>query len=240
MNDTWPLLRVEGLCRRFENGSVQALEQVSFQAEAGEVIALTGPSGCGKTTLLSILGLLDRPDAGRVWIGGQELARVKRPSEFRARHIGFVFQFHHLVPTMTLEENVAAPMIALGVGRAQRRKRALAMLQQVGLAARAGFLQANVSGGERQRAAVARALVNRPGVILADEPTGNLDSRNGKAVMALLSAQAREAGALVVVATHNPEIAAAATRRIALLDGRMPDQRVAHEMPASPGQLEFA
>ena len=213
-------LQVSGLGRSHDRGAVRALSDVSFSAEAGQTVALTGPSGCGKSTLLSLVGLLDRPDTGRIEVDGQDLAQVRHPAAFRARHIGFVFQFHHLVPTMTLQENVEAPMIALGVPAAQRHTRAAGLLEAMSLGPRAAFLPAHVSGGERQRAAVARALVNRPSIVLADEPTGNLDSANGERVVALLVAHAREARALVLIATHNPEIAAAMDRRIALRDGR--------------------
>ena len=213
-------LNVTGLGRSHDHGAVRALCDVSFRADAGETLALTGPSGCGKSTLLSLLGLRDRPDTGRVEVDGQDLATVRRPADFRARHIGFVFQFHHLVPTMTLQENVEAPMIALGEPAARRRARAAALLEAMDLGPRARFLPAHVSGGERQRAAVARALVNRPSIVLADEPTGNLDSANGERVVSLLVAHAREARALLVMATHNPEVAAAMDRRIALRDGR--------------------
>ncbi|HSW27957.1 MAG TPA: ABC transporter ATP-binding protein [Longimicrobiales bacterium] len=216
-----PLLVVEGLTRWFDGGAVHALSGVSFQAAAGEVVAITGPSGCGKSTLLALVGLLDQPTSGRIVIGGQDLAHVSRPSAFRARRIGFVFQFHHLVPTMTLGENVAAPMIPLGVPRRQRTERARELLDRMRLSHRAAFLPANVSGGERQRAAVARALVNDPPVILADEPTGNLDSRNGQVVVDLMVEHARAQGALVLVATHNPEVARVAGRHIELLDGQL-------------------
>jgi putative ABC transport system ATP-binding protein len=213
-------LEVSGLGRSHDRGAVQALIGVSFSAEAGQTVALTGPSGCGKSTLLSLVGLLDQPDSGRIEVDGQDLAKVRRPAAFRARQIGFVFQFHHLVPTMTLQENVEAPMIALGVPAAERRARAAGLLEAMSLGPRGSFLPAHVSGGERQRAAVARALVNRPMIVLADEPTGNLDSANGERVVSLLVDHAREAGALVLIATHNPDIAAAMDRRIALRDGR--------------------
>jgi ABC-type lipoprotein export system ATPase subunit len=215
------MLEIQQLSRYFDNGAVQALHRVSFAAQPGQTIALTGPSGCGKSTLLSLIGLLDRPSEGRILVDGQDLARVRDAHAFRARSVGFVFQFHHMVPTMTLLENVAAPMLALGAGRRERFARAAAILEQLGLSPRADFLPARVSGGERQRAALARALINRPRLILADEPTGNLDSRHGGQVVELLLQQAREQGALVLVATHNPEIAAALDRRIGLLDGRL-------------------
>ncbi|MBI5256740.1 MAG: ABC transporter ATP-binding protein [Burkholderiales bacterium] len=220
MSDTErPILCVEAVSRRFADGDVQALRRVSFNAGAGETIALTGPSGSGKSTLLSLIGLLDRPDEGRILIDGQDLAGIRHPHAFRARRLGFVFQYHHMVPTMTLQENIEAPMLALGVPAAQRHQRAGALLQAMALEHRAAFLPRNVSGGERQRAAVARALVNRPAIVLADEPTGSLDSRNGQRVVELLIAHARAEGALVLVASHNPEVAAALGRRIALRDG---------------------
>jgi ABC-type lipoprotein export system ATPase subunit len=221
MSDRSPLLAVEALTRYYERGAVRALHEVWFDAWAEEVVAVTGPSGCGKSTLLSLAGLLDQPTRGRVRLDGQDLAHVRRPAAYRANHIGFVFQFHHMVPTMTLAENVAAPMLALGVPRAERTRRAHEMLDGMGVSARADALPANVSGGERQRAAVARALVNRPPLVLADEPTGNLDSHNGRIVVDLLVSHARTQGALVLMATHNPEIANVADRRIELLDGEV-------------------
>jgi ABC-type lipoprotein export system ATPase subunit len=214
------LLEVSDLGRDYDRGRVRALHEVSFSAQRGQTLALTGPSGCGKSTLLSLIGLLDRPDRGRVQVDGIDLAGVRRGADFRARRVGFVFQDHHMVPTMTLQENVEAPMLALGVPLAQRRSRAAQLLDSMGLGARAGFLPTHVSGGERQRAAVARALVNRPALLLADEPTGNLDGRAGEQVIELLVGHARSQQALLLVATHNPDIAAAMDRRIELLDGR--------------------
>lgn len=221
MSEGTPVLNVTGLARHFEGGAVRALDGVSFSAREGETVAVIGPSGCGKSTLLSLVGLLDRPTAGRIVLAGQDLDAVRRPAAFRATHVGFVFQFHHMVPTMTLLENVAAPLVAVGVPRAERLARAEEMLARVELGHRSGALPTRVSGGERQRAAVARALVGRPPVVLADEPTGNLDSRAGGAVADLLLSHARSLGALVLVATHNPELAQAADRRLHLLDGRL-------------------
>lgn len=221
MSNAAALLAVAELSRHHDGGAVKALDGVTFEARAGEVVALTGPSGCGKSTLLSLIGLLDQPTFGSVCVAGQNLATVRQASHFRLKHIGFVFQFHHMVATMTLLENVAAPLVALGLPRAERRARASEMLAQMNLSARADFLPAKVSGGERQRVAVARALITRPPLLLADEPTGNLDSRNNSLVVDLLVAHARTHGALVLIATHNPEIAHRADRRIALCDGRM-------------------
>lgn len=236
MNELAALLTVRDLARSFDGGAVQALRGVSFQADAGEVVALTGPSGCGKSTLLSLLGLLDKPSAGSVEVAGQPLATVRDCCGFRARNIGFVFQFHHMVSTMTLQENVEAPMLALGVPRAERKARARLMLEHMDLADRAGFLPTNVSGGERQRAAVARALINQPRLLLADEPTGNLDSKNGQRVIALLVEHARAQGALVLIATHNPEIAQALDRTIELRDGQVVTGSP-HRRLGSPCQL---
>lgn len=219
MNDG-PLLDVRGLTRTYERAMVTALVNVSFQAEAGEMVAITGPSGCGKSTLLGLIGLLDRPTHGVIRLAGQDLAGIAQPSRFRAEKLGFVFQFHHLVSSMTLLENVAAPMAALGLPVASRRERARELLDRMGLLSRGHFLPARVSGGERQRAAVARAVANHPALILADEPTGNLDSRNGEVVMDLLAREGAR-GTLVLIATHNPEVAARATREIRLRDGRL-------------------
>ena len=221
MNKPPAYLRVEGLSRRYERGAVSAIDAISFSASAGEVVALTGPSGCGKTTLMSILGLLEVPSSGHFSINGQDFSTIRPAAAFRARHIGFVFQQHYMVPTMTLLENVAAPMIPLGASRSDRERKAAAMLEHVGLSARASFFPAQVSGGERQRAAVARALINTPSMVLADEPTGNLDSRQGQAVFELLATQARMHAALVLLATHNPQLAALAHRRIEMQDGRI-------------------
>ncbi|MBA3059080.1 MAG: ABC transporter ATP-binding protein [Gammaproteobacteria bacterium] len=221
MSDTTILLAVTEVSRHHDGGAVKALDGVTFEARAGEVLALTGPSGCGKSTLLSLIGLLDQPTFGSVCIAGENLATVRQPANFRLQHIGFVFQFHHMVATMTLLENVAAPLVALGLHRRERRARASEMLAQMDLSARANFLPAKVSGGERQRAAVARALITRPPLLLADEPTGNLDSHNNTLVVELLMAHARAHGALVLIATHNPEIARLADRRLELCDGRL-------------------
>ncbi len=221
MSESKPGLVVDDLVRHYEGGAVAALDGVSFEAVAGEVLALMGPSGCGKSTLLSLIGLLDRPTRGRVVIDGIDLAAVDQPARFRARTIGFVFQFHHLIPTMTLLENVAAPLIALGVPRSERSARAMDMLELVDLKARANFLPSRLSGGERQRGAVGRALVTHPKMILADEPTGNLDTQNGETVVRLLAHHAHAHGALVMIATHNPEIGAFADRTLMMRDGKI-------------------
>jgi ABC-type lipoprotein export system ATPase subunit len=230
-----PTLQVRGLTRRFEGGALTALDDVSFDAQAGEMVALMGPSGCGKSTLLSLIGLLDKPTSGQVRIEDVDLSDARHAARFRARTVGFVFQFHHLLPTMTLLENVCAPLIALGVARRERIERGMGVLSRVGLEHRATALPQTLSGGERQRGAVGRALVALPPVVLADEPTGNLDTGNGEAVVQLLRDHATTRGALVIIATHNPEIVRQADRVITLRDGRVIGIRH-HQPPARDSQ----
>jgi len=212
-------LTVENLSKTYENGTVNALSGVSFSVAKGEVVAFMGPSGCGKSTLLGILGSLERPSRGRVLLEGRNIFDIRPLHAFRARSVGFVFQFHHLVPAMTLLENVEAPLLPLGNPRKARSERATNLLCETGLGHRLRFLPAHVSGGERQRAAVARALANDPPLVLADEPTGNLDSAAGSCVMDLLLRCARSRGATVLIATHNPAVAGRADRVLRLKDG---------------------
>lgn len=212
-------LTVENLAKTYEMGSVNALSGVSFSAEKGEVVALVGPSGCGKSTLLGLLGALEKPSRGRVLLEGRNIFDVRPLHAFRARSVGFVFQFHHLVPGMTLMENVEAPLLPLGIPRKARSERAKSLLCEMGLGHRLRFLPAFVSGGERQLAAVARALANDPPLLLADEPTGNLDSAAGCRVMDLLLNCARSRGDTVLIATHNPAVADKADRVLRMKDG---------------------
>ena len=212
-------LAVRNLTKIYENGQVEALKDVSFRIDSGERIALVGPSGCGKSTLLGLLGALDRPTSGRVEIEGEDISLYRSMHRFRATFIGFVFQYHHLVPTMTLLENVVAPMIATGMPKQLRTAKAYQLLCDVGIGHRATFTPASVSGGERQRAAIARALANDPRLILADEPTGNLDSVSGAIVADLILNYSCKTGATVIIATHNPELALRADRIIPMRDG---------------------
>ena len=228
-----PALQALGLTRRFDGGRVRALDGVNLACHAGEVLAIVGPSGCGKSTLLSLLGMLDRPDAGAIRLDGVDYATVRKPHAFRGRHIGFVFQFHHLVATMSLQENVEAALIAGGVAARGRVARAADALASVGLTHRAAHLPAQTSGGERQRAAVARALANAPRLVLADEPTGNLDSVAGRRVMELLVRHAHDASAVVIVATHNGDNAAMADRCVTMRDGRITSDQVLRHAKAS-------
>jgi putative ABC transport system ATP-binding protein len=213
------LLRAEGIVREFEGGRVRAVRGVSLEVDRGQFATIMGPSGSGKSTLLHILGGMDRPTAGEVWFDGRPLSRERDLDGFRARSVGFVFQMHNLVPVLTAAQNVEMPMMPLGVPRSERRARARELLGMLGLGARADAVVVRLSGGERQRVAVARALANRPPLILADEPTGNLDSATGREVIAALHEARRLHGAALVLVTHNPEICAGADRRWWMRDG---------------------
>jgi putative ABC transport system ATP-binding protein len=199
------------------------LDGVSFEISAGQRLALTGPSGSGKTTLLNLLGGVDRADAGEVRFAGTVLGTLDRDAlaELRRRSFGTVFQFFHLLPTLTAAENVELPLQLVGVGPAERQRRVGELLERVDVAHRANARPGELSGGEMQRVALARALVHRPRLLLADEPTGNLDSANGARVLALLRELTGETGATLVLVTHSEEAAAICHRRIHLRDGRI-------------------
>ena len=215
------LYELRGVAKVFQRGPtiVRALDGVDLAVEAGEFVALEGPSGSGKTTLLQILGALDRPSAGTVVFDGADL--VRRPdsalAELRLRSFGFVFQQFNLIPTLTAVENVEAKLAPVG----GTREGALALLAEVGLADRADHLPAQLSGGEQQRVAIARALSVEPRVVLADEPTGNLDSATGSEIVDLLANLAAEHGSTIIVATHDATLAARAPRRITMRDGKV-------------------
>ena len=191
-------------------GRVHVLREVTFEATSGTVTAIVGPSGCGKSTLLYLLGLLDRPEGGEIWIGGKNLAQAgdEERTADRNEHIGFVFQFHFLLPEFSALENVLLPMQKLGrLSRPAMKERAMKLLDSVGLAEKSHRLATQLSGGEQQRVAIARALANQPSIILADEPTGNLDVKNSAVVFDLLTHLAKANGQAIVLVTHNPEIA---------------------------------
>ncbi len=228
MSEQTALIRTQALRRDFRMGQVviHALDGVSLEVQAGDFLGVMGPSGSGKSTLLYLLGGLDRPTAGHIWVNDQDLTALdeNRLARYRRREIGFVFQTFNLVSTMTALQNVEFPMLFARVPLAQRRDRARYLLELVGLAGRTGHKPTEMSGGEQQRVAIARALANDPVIILADEPTGNLDSRTGAQVMATLARLNQEQQRTVVVVSHDPSVADHASRYIRLLDGRITDE----------------
>jgi putative ABC transport system ATP-binding protein len=204
--------------KTYPDGDVRAVRGVSITIDEGEFVAITGPSGCGKSTLLHLLGGLDRPSSGEVDYRGRPLSTLDLDA-FRALQLGFVFQSFHLIPTLTASENVQVPMFESDVPRRERADRARKLLEEVGLSHRAHHLPRRLSVGERQRAAVARALANQPSLLLADEPTGNLDSRAEAEVLDLLRRLRCERSLTLVIVTHSPEVASAADREVRLRDG---------------------
>jgi putative ABC transport system ATP-binding protein len=219
------LYTLEGVAKFFQRGptTVRALDGVDLEIGAGEFVALEGPSGSGKTTLLQLLGALDRPSAGRVMFDDRDLASLRdhELAGLRLRSFGFVFQQFNLIPTLTALENVEAKLAPTGISDRDLRDRALGLLGEVGLAERASHLPAHMSGGEQQRVAIARALSVEPQVVLADEPTGNLDSATGGEIIDLLANLAAEHGSTVIVATHDASLAARAPRRVTMRDGKL-------------------
>ena len=204
-----------------DGADVHALDGVNLTVRAGEFIAIVGPSGSGKSTLLNMIGALDRPTSGEVIINGTPISKVKDLDHFRGKTIGFVFQTHNLIPTLTARENIEVPMHETALSGSQRRARADELLDLVGLNKRKNFLPNQMSGGERQRVAVARALANHPVIILADEPTGNLDSKTTEEIMALLETLHSEHGTTLIVVTHNTQVARATHRMITIRDGKI-------------------
>jgi ABC-type lipoprotein export system ATPase subunit len=209
---------VDRVSKGFEDGRISALEAVSLRLEPSDFVALTGPSGSGKSTLLNLIGALDRPDSGSIRVGGEELARLDA-AEYRAATVGFVFQFHNLIPTLSAAENVEIPMIGRGADRRERERRALALLEEVGLAGRAEASPTTLSGGERQRVAIARALANEPRLLLADEPTGALDSETGAQIVALLLRLRDQRRMTVLLVTNDEAVSQKADRVLRLRDG---------------------
>jgi putative ABC transport system ATP-binding protein len=209
-----------GLKKDYDEGQVQALRGVDFKIASGEFVAVIGPSGCGKTTLLQMLGALDGPTTGSLNYRGHGLGTLD-PATYRAREIGFIFQSFHLLPTFTAVENVQIPMFETDRPLAERRAHAIELLQAVGLEKRVDHFPAKLSGGERQRVAIARSLANGPGVLLADEPTGNLDSENAQHILELLTRLHRERGMTMILVTHDMGIARRAGRAIQMKDGKI-------------------
>lgn len=215
------MIQLEGITKSF--GSLQVLKGIDLMIEKGEVVSIVGPSGAGKTTLLQIMGTLDKPDAGRIVIEGTEVNRLreKELSAFRNKHIGFVFQFHQLLPEFTALENVMIPALIQGVSAGEARRQALEMLEFLGLKERSGHKPTELSGGEKQRVAVARALINRPAVVLADEPSGSLDTRNKEELHRLFFDLRDRLGQTFVIVTHDEGLAQQTDRTIHIVDGKI-------------------
>jgi lipoprotein-releasing system ATP-binding protein len=218
---TNPILEVRDLKKSYEEGRIEALRGVDLSIAAGEFISISGPSGSGKSTLLQLIGGLDRPTSGQVLFNNAVLGSSIDLDTYRSRHIGFVFQAFHLLPTLRAIENVEVPMLAVKGGAHDRAQRAEALLREMGLEHRMDQYPNQLSAGERQRVAIARALANNPSILLADEPTGNLDSENSALIMELLIGIQKEQGMTLIVVTHEPEIANSAPRHIRIRDGKV-------------------
>lgn len=218
------MLVADNLFKKYSN--LEVVKGVSLEVKKGEIVSVTGPSGAGKSTLLHLLGALDKPDSGRVLIDNTEIFSLgsKKQARFRNKHLGFVFQFHHLLPEFSAIENVAVPLWIGGAGRKEALDRATAMLQKVGLGGRLENKPAELSGGEQQRVAIARALINNPSVIMADEPTGNLDSANALAIHELFLQLRAELGQTFIMITHNEELAGMTDRTLVMRDGRIMEE----------------
>jgi putative ABC transport system ATP-binding protein len=229
MNAAQPLIKLEGVKKVFYTDEVEthALDNINIEIRSGEYVAIAGPSGCGKSTLLSILGLLDTPTDGRYTLNGQlvtDLALSQR-ARVRNREIGFIFQSFNLIGDLTVYENVELPLTYRGMKASERKERATAALEKVGMAHRAKHLPSQLSGGQQQRVAVARAVAGQPSILLADEPTGNLDSKNGEAVMELLK-ELHRGGATICMVTHDARYASHAERTVHMFDGRVVEESV--------------
>jgi len=226
-----PVLRLEGLERAYTQGNrrIDVLKGATASFRSGEAVALLGPSGAGKSTLLHIAGLLERPDKGRVLINGLDCVALSDTEQTRMRRmeVGFVYQFHHLLPEFSALENVVLPQLILGLNRAQAESRAKELLKSLGLEERSDHRPAELSGGEQQRVAIARAVANDPKVLLADEPTGNLDPPTAERVFEQLLALIRRSGVAAVIATHNLDLAARMDRTLRLVDGILVEEEVA-------------
>jgi putative ABC transport system ATP-binding protein len=215
------MIRLDDIVKHFDGGLTKALDGVSCHIAKGEVVALMGHSGAGKSTLLNIIGTIDRPSRGDVRIDGRSWEQLRPHNRFRARCIGFVFQSHYLLSHLTVQENIEIPMYGIHNNDTLRRRRALALLEAVGLGHKAAAFPNNLSGGERQRIAVARSLVNSPQIILADEPTGSVDTVTGNRIMNMMIGHCRDSGLTMVVATHSCRVADRTDRVIEMENGRI-------------------
>jgi putative ABC transport system ATP-binding protein len=224
-NKKW-MINIQEVTRIYGDGeAIRALDDVSMHVAPGELVAVMGPSGSGKSTLLNMIGALDVPTQGKILVNGEDLAAIRSKDQFRARTVGFVFQLHNLIPTLTAVENVEVPMMGV-IDRSHRRERAEELLARVGMGDRMNHLPNQLSGGQRQRVAVARALANNPPLVLADEPTGNLDTAAGRALMDLLRRLNQDHGTTILVVTHDPAVARQTNRVLIMADGKIARQDI--------------
>ena len=221
-----PIVSIRDLVKEFEEGRLRALDGIDIDIRKGEFIAIAGPSGCGKSTLLHLIAALDRADAGTIRVHGRDIASSGNLARYRAREVGLVFQLDNLLPTLSAGENVQVPMFEAGLSAGQRRQRARELLALVDLTAKEKNRPAELSGGERQRVAIARALANEPAILLADEPTGRLDSESGRRVLDLIQQLRDQRGLTVVLVTHEADVASRADRIVRMLDGRAVPEEV--------------
>ena len=225
MNEEENIIEIKDLKKSYDNGKIKALNGIDLVVRRGEFISIMGPSGSGKSTLLNMIGALDRADEGSIWVAGIDLMKSKDLSKFRSQKIGFVFQMHNLIPNLNVLENVEIPMFETSLSSKEMRERALELLGAVGLADRVDQNPTKLSGGERQRVAIARALVNKPSIILADEPTGALDSKTGDIILKLLKDLHTKERVTLVMVTHEPYVAQMADRILNVLDGKINEQK---------------
>jgi ABC-type lipoprotein export system ATPase subunit len=215
------IIEIKNIKKSYENGKIKALDGVSLEIKKGEFVSIIGPSGSGKSTLLNMLGALDVPDEGEIHAAGYNLTRTKNLNNFRSKEIGFIFQLHNLIPNLTVLENVEIPMYEHSLSSRKRFTRALKLLNDVGLQEKANRKPTQLSGGERQRVAIARALANNPAIILADEPTGSLDSKTGKMILQKLKDIHESENVTLIMVTHDMDVASMAERTIEVLDGKI-------------------
>ncbi len=220
------VLRAEGVWKSYDGGAIGVLKGVDFTASEGKTVALCGPSGCGKSTLLHLLGGLDQPDRGRICVNAQELNRHRDSLRLLRHEVGFVFQLHNLIPDLTLEENCLIPTVAAGLSRQAAQQRLRQLTERTGLSHRLGHRIQKLSGGERQRTALCRALMNRPKILLADEPTGSLDEKTSASVFALLLEIVATEGVTLVMATHDRALAGRCDRVVEMHDGQIRDGQI--------------
>lgn len=221
MNNKENIVEIKNLKKGFDQGKITALNGIDLEIKKGEYVSIIGPSGSGKSTLLNMIGALDRPDEGEIRVAGYNLTDKKDLSEFRSKEIGFIFQLHNLIPNLSVLENVEIPMYESGISSKKMRNRALKLLEYMNLSDKVDRKPTALSGGERQRVAIARSLANKPSIILADEPTGSLDSKNGQIILQLLEDLHKKENVTLIMVTHDLNVASLAERTIEMLDGKI-------------------